>query len=168
LLAIGGAPSEEMLIDTFVQLVSPHSSGLIAIVRSQEKQLSRFQESGRAMNERQPVPPYGEKNGDSPANADLMVSAERGLGAFIRAVTELFGPEQARLAAEDWVDELESTDALPGSTGRDWRAVTVAASARLARRLNTGVNHPTPGVALTDTKVSPIPSSNCFDLKGLA
>jgi hypothetical protein len=126
------------------------------------------QESRRAMNERQPVPLYGEKNSDSPANAGLMVMAERELGAFIRAVTELFGPEQARLAAEDWVDELESMDAFPGSTGRDWGSVTVAASVRLARRLNTDVNRPTPGVALTDTKVSPIPSSNCFDPNGLA
>src|SRR5712692_2786836 len=34
----------------------------------------------------------------------------KGLGAFMRAVTELFGPEQARVAAEDWVDELEFVD----------------------------------------------------------
>jgi len=124
------------------------------------------QESRRAMNERQPIPLYGEKN--SPADAGMRVMAERELGAFIRAVTELFGPEQARLAAEDWVDELELMDALPGSTGRDWGSVTVAASDLLARRLNTDVNRPTPRVALADTKVSPIPSSNCFDPKGLA
>ena len=30
----------------------------------------------------------------------------KGLGAFMRAVTELFGPEQVRVATEDWVDEL--------------------------------------------------------------
>jgi hypothetical protein len=30
----------------------------------------------------------------------------------MRAVTELFGPEQARVAAEDWVDELEFVDIL--------------------------------------------------------
>jgi cytochrome P450 len=33
-------------------------------------------------------------------------------GAFMRAVTESFGPEQARVAAEDWVDELEFVDIL--------------------------------------------------------
>ena len=33
--------------------------------------------------------------------------AERELSAFIRAVTELFGPEQARLSTEDWLDESE-------------------------------------------------------------
>ena len=120
------------------------------------------------MKERQPIPLYEWKNSHSPADADLMVIAERELGAFIRAVTELFGPEQARLAAEDWVDEVESMDALPGPTRRDWGWVTVAASAKLARRLNTDVDRPTPRVASTDTKVSPIPSSNCFGPTGLA
>ncbi len=129
---------------------------------------SRFQESRRPVNERQPIPVHEWRNSLSPADADLMAIAERELGAFIRAVTELFGPEQARLAAEDWVDELELMDALPGPTRRDWGSVTVAASAQLARRLNTDVDRPTPRVASTDTKVSPIPSSNCFGPTGLA
>jgi hypothetical protein len=120
------------------------------------------------MNERQPVPVCEWKNSHSPADVDPMVIAERELGAFIRAVTELFGPEQASLAAEDWIDELESMDALPGPTRRDWGSVTVAASAKLARRLNTGVGRPKPRVPSTDTKVSPIPSSNCFGPTDLA
>ena len=112
------------------------------------------------MNERQQIPLYEWKNSLSPADADLIILAERELGAFIIAVTELFGAEQARLAAEDWLDELELMDALPGPTRRDWGSVTVAASAQLARRLKTGVDRPTPRVASTETKVSPIPSSN--------
>jgi hypothetical protein len=72
------------------------------------------------MNERQPILFDEWKNSLSPADAYLMVIAERELGAFIRAVTELFGPEQARLAAEDWIDELELMDALPAPTRRDW------------------------------------------------
>ena len=107
-------------------------------------------------------------NGKTGADVDLMAIAERELGAFIMAVTELFGPEQARLAADDWVDELELMDALPGPTRRDWGEVTVATSAQLARRLNTRVDRPTRRVASTDTKVSPIPSSNCFGPTGLA
>jgi hypothetical protein len=63
--------------------------------------------------------------------------AERELGAFISAVTELFGSEQAWLAAEDWLDELALTEALPGLTSRDWRSITIAASARLANRVRT-------------------------------
>src|ERR1700678_3540214 len=66
---------------------------------------------------------------------DQIHLAERELTAFILAVTELFGPEQARLSAEDWVDESDLMDSPPRSTSRDWRAVTVAASARLASRL---------------------------------
>jgi len=152
--AIGDAPPEGTSTNTFVQLVCLHFSGLIAIVR--------------AMSERQPIPLYEWKNSHSPADANLMVFAERELRAFIRAVTELFGPEQARLAAEDWVDELELMDALPGPTSRDWGSVTVATAAQLSRRLNTKLDRTTPRVASTDTKVSPIPSSNCFRPTGLA
>jgi plasmid stabilization system protein ParE len=61
--------------------------------------------------------------------------AERELSAFIRAVTELFGPEQARLSTEDWLDEAELMDSPPRATSRGWRAVTIAASIRLAHRL---------------------------------
>ncbi len=63
--------------------------------------------------------------------------AEREFSAFISAVKELLGPEQAQLSAVDWLDELEM-DSQPRSTSRDWRAVTIAASARLANRLNAG------------------------------
>ena len=37
-------------------------------------------------------------NSDGPTFAKLMTMTERELGAFISAVTELFGPEQVRLA----------------------------------------------------------------------
>jgi hypothetical protein len=96
------------------------------------------------MNERQPNQLYESKTWHSPADADLMVIAEQELGAFIRAVTELFGPEQARLATEDWIDELELMDTLPGPTRREWGSVTVAASIQLARRLNTDVEPSNP------------------------
>ena len=60
-------------------------------------------------------------------------------------------------------DGTASADEIspPRSTSRDWRAVTIAASARLANRVTVTL-HRTPLVASTDTKVSPIPSSNCF------
>ena len=69
--------------------------------------------------------------------AKLMTMAERELGSFISAVTELFGSEQARLATEDWLDELVLMETLPGLTSRDWRLITIAASARLANRVRT-------------------------------
>jgi hypothetical protein len=98
--------------------------------------------------------------GKTRADADMMAIAERELGAFIGPVTELFGPEQERLAADDWINELELMDDLPGPTKRHWEAITVTALAQLARRLNTDVDRPTQSIALSDTKVSPIPSSN--------
>ncbi len=66
---------------------------------------------------------------------DLIQIAERELSAFLRAVTELFGPEQAKVSTEDWLEEAALMDGPPGSTNRDWRAVTIAASARPANRL---------------------------------
>ena len=62
--------------------------------------------------------------------------AERELSAFIGAVTKLYGSEQARISAEDWLEESELMDSPPRSEERDWRAVTIAASARLANRVN--------------------------------
>ena len=92
---------------------------------------------------------------------DQINLAERELSAFLRAVTELFGPEQARLSTDDWLYESDLIDSLHGATRKDWRAVTVAASARLARRV-TGARSRRALASSTDPKVSPIPSSNCF------
>ena len=62
--------------------------------------------------------------------------AERELASFIAAVTESYGAAQARFAAEDWLEESDLMDSPPRSEVRDWRSVTVAASARLASRVN--------------------------------
>ena len=59
---------------------------------------------------------------------------ERELSSFIRAVMELYGPEQARLSAKDWLDESDLLDGPPLSEIRDWQSVTISASARLAER----------------------------------
>jgi hypothetical protein len=61
--------------------------------------------------------------------------AERELFSFIAAVRETYGPEQARLSAEDWLDESDLMDSPPRSEVRNWRSVTIAASARLANRV---------------------------------
>lgn len=62
--------------------------------------------------------------------------AEREMSSFIAAVKKLHGPEQASLSAEDWLDEAELMDSPPRSEEREWRSVTIAASARLAQRIN--------------------------------
>ena len=90
---------------------------------------------------------------------DQINMAVRELSAFIRAVMDLFGPEQARLAAEDWLDESERIMDSPAlASNRDWRAVTVAASARLADRVTIRRT----SASSNDSNVSPILSSNCF------
>ena len=70
----------------------------------------------------------------------LMASAESELGAFISAVSELFGADHAQRAAEDWLVELEraafnSIDTLPEAR-RELRAVTIAAAVSLAGWVN--------------------------------
>jgi len=66
--------------------------------------------------------------------------AERELSAFISAVNQLFGPQQAQISALDWIDELDLMDSQSGFTSRAWRAVTIAASVRLANRLNAAMH----------------------------
>jgi hypothetical protein len=66
--------------------------------------------------------------------------AEQELSSFLSAVTKLYGPEQATLSAQDWLDESDLIDSPPLSTDRNWRVVTIAASARLASRLNISGN----------------------------
>ena len=96
---------------------------------------SRVRESRIAIHETQTRVVDEFTNSDGLTFAELITMAERELGAFISAVTELFGSEQARLAAEDWLDELVLMEALPGLTSRDWRSITIASSARLANRV---------------------------------
>jgi len=66
---------------------------------------------------------------------EQMQMAEREFSAFIGAVKELLGPDQAKLSAVDWLDELELMDSQPGSTSRPWRAVTIAASAATCKSI---------------------------------
>jgi len=63
-----------------------------------------------------------------------MEIAERELSAFIGAVTQLFGPEEAKLSAEDWLNEAGLMESPPRSTNRSWRLVTIASAVRLAER----------------------------------
>ena len=61
---------------------------------------------------------------------------EQELSAFASAVTQSYGPEQARISERDWLDESDLPDSPPFSTSRNWRAVTIAAEARLENRLS--------------------------------
>ena len=82
-----------------------------------------------------PIARYKPSQHSSARCADLMTMAERELSAYFNAVTQLFGPEQAELSAEDWLHELIETDALPASA-REWRLITAKISTRLPNRVS--------------------------------
>jgi hypothetical protein len=100
-----------------------------------------------------------EQSFDNSAYVDEMHGEDSELSAFVNAVKETLGPDRARLAAEDWLDESELRDTPPRSIGRDWRAVTIAASARMANSLVVVVvrHHPAPSIGSCDTNAPPIP-----------
>jgi hypothetical protein len=93
-----------------------------------------------------PVARYKPSRNFSPACTELMPMAERELSAFFNAVTELFGSEQARLSAEDWLQELIKIDGLPTST-REWRLITAKVSTRLASRVRASSLSAEPQIA---------------------
>ena len=66
--------------------------------------------------------------------AQHLALAERELSAFVTAVHQLFGAEQARQAADNWMEELERTDWPSEAPIIDWRKVTIAAAGRLVGR----------------------------------
>jgi len=65
---------------------------------------------------------------------EVMMFAENELAALYNAVLSIFGPEEARLAAEDWLRELEVMEWLPEPAIPNWRQPTFAAVQLLAER----------------------------------
>jgi hypothetical protein len=81
---------------------------------------------------------------------DAMTTAEQELTAFFRAVVNLYGSELAELSAEDWLNELMTTEVLPSST-REWRGITLKASTRLTARVNSSSINMCPCQTLAST-----------------
>ncbi len=98
-------------IDTFVQLVFADPSGLIESVKTMQSTSSSELHF-----------------------AAVAAAAEQELSAFMKAVTDSFGPKEAIIAADDWIQELDLRETLPGASEYDWRSMTIAAAARLAER----------------------------------
>ncbi len=71
------------------------------------------------------------------ACGDLITVAEQELTAFFHAVARSFGLKEAEASADDWLHELITTDDMP-SSARQWRLLTVKASAKLAKRILRG------------------------------
>jgi hypothetical protein len=67
--------------------------------------------------------------------ASILANAKREIGSFYQAVLLTYGAAEARAAAKDWLDIMESLETLPNKTGRYWRRVTILAADRLATRV---------------------------------
>jgi hypothetical protein len=62
----------------------------------------------------------------------LLASAEMELSAFVAAVHQLFGTEQAWKAAGIWIEVLKRADWPSVASVIEWRRITISAAARLA------------------------------------
>ena len=72
----------------------------------------------------------------NPDCAERFTTAEQELSAFFTAVKDLYGPKQAELSAEDWLQELEASNGLPASA-REWRLITNRVMKQLAIQLSS-------------------------------
>lgn len=97
--------------------------------------MAAFLNTEKAENMNQVAIHYAPKD-ITPRCAGAMTAAERELNSFFTAVSDLYGAEQAELSADDWLDELMTTEVPPSST-RAWRGITLRASARLAARVQS-------------------------------
>jgi hypothetical protein len=76
----------------------------------------------------------------------FLTPGERELSAFIKAVSQIFGVEQAQISAEDWLAQLVEINELPAST-REWRLITAKASMQLANRVSNSLPATEPQLA---------------------
>jgi hypothetical protein len=61
----------------------------------------------------------------------LFPLAEKELSAFVHAVDQLFGTEQARRSGLAWIHEMEVMNWLDGEAIPNWRKATISASTQL-------------------------------------
>ena len=71
--------------------------------------------------------------------ADLLMTAERELAAFYTAVVRRYGPGEARRAAYDWIEEMETMDWPLDETIPNWRHVSIVTADCVASRV---IEHP--------------------------
>jgi hypothetical protein len=67
--------------------------------------------------------------------AEFVTAAKMELAAFYEAVFRRYGLKEARMAAQDWIEELETMEWLVDWPLPNWRHVTIAASDCLAFRI---------------------------------
>jgi hypothetical protein len=66
---------------------------------------------------------------------DLLLTAERELASFYGAIEKMYGSEEARKAAHDWIDEVETMDSPVNGVLPNWRRATIVTADCLASRV---------------------------------
>jgi hypothetical protein len=84
------------------------------------------------MNAKNPVSNIPAQNHRPDHHAELAVTAERELGAFLAAVRQGFSCEAASRAGDYWLEAFEAADPPANQGHPDWRRITIAAASRLA------------------------------------
>jgi hypothetical protein len=110
------------------------SETLSVLAGSTQPVNSRFILPAREVNDMNPISRHEPSANFNSSCADFVSAAEQELSSFFNVVTQSFGSEQARRSAEDWLQELHELGDLPASI-REWRLITVKASARLVVRV---------------------------------
>jgi hypothetical protein len=87
------------------------------------------------MRDRRATPSLHAQQISSSPGTELQTAAQRELAAFYTAVSGMYGSEEAKQAALDWIEELERADRPSGGLTPDWRQMTVAAAGGLASRV---------------------------------
>jgi signal transduction histidine kinase len=72
----------------------------------------------------------------APFCAELFDAAEREMAAFVSSVGQLFDVDLTQHAADYWIEVLETAGSLLDKGQPNWRQITIAAGARLAKNFN--------------------------------
>jgi hypothetical protein len=67
--------------------------------------------------------------------ADCLLTAETELASFYGAIERRYGPEEARKAADHWIDEVVTMDWPVDGILPNWRRVSIVAADFLASRI---------------------------------
>jgi hypothetical protein len=78
------------------------------------------------------LPPFGPEDAASSDKCmRQFAAAKRELGAFVQAVSVLFGGPEAESAAARWLELVENSEA-PEDEHPNWRQITIATASELA------------------------------------
>jgi hypothetical protein len=87
------------------------------------------------MCEKENIPIVAVRQASAALAPDLLKTAERELSAFYTAILRRYGPEEARRAACDWIEKIETMEWPLDGVIPNWRHVSIAAADCMASRV---------------------------------